>query len=267
MFTARQTISRHRGVLVKSIGDGVLATLDGPARAIRPALSFRSAAAESVCLFAQVSIQARSNYAATISAVSRFTQRRVSCPPICGRRSASVACRHGFGRGSRFAFQRTRVARTEGTAKKMGFVCRHRLIRDSDLAVPVRLPLKSASGPDCVKTAVDDMILLRFGGRITACAKVKFIAFPTPQPVGGDDVGLNRHCHATLGPQVRCLTMAYEITANAGRCEALTVSDIPVYRCTRIATADRDGHAVCAAHSRALRICYYDRDDACVLHG
>ena len=41
---ARQTISRHRGVLVKSTGDGVLATFDGPGRAIRCALSFSSAA-------------------------------------------------------------------------------------------------------------------------------------------------------------------------------------------------------------------------------
>jgi hypothetical protein len=58
--------------------------------------------------------------------------------------------------------------------------------------------------------------------------------------------------------------MTYEITANIGRCEALTVSDIPVYRCTSVATA---GHAVCEAHSRALGICYYDSDDAYVLHG
>ncbi|HKU06884.1 MAG TPA: adenylate/guanylate cyclase domain-containing protein [Bradyrhizobium sp.] len=41
---ARQTIARHRGVLVKSTGDGVLATFDGPGRAIRCALSFSSAA-------------------------------------------------------------------------------------------------------------------------------------------------------------------------------------------------------------------------------
>lgn len=40
---ARQTIERHRGVLVKSTGDGVLATFDGPGRAIRCALSFSSA--------------------------------------------------------------------------------------------------------------------------------------------------------------------------------------------------------------------------------
>lgn len=41
---ARQTIMRHRGVLVKSTGDGVLATFDGPGRAIRCALSFSNAA-------------------------------------------------------------------------------------------------------------------------------------------------------------------------------------------------------------------------------
>lgn len=40
---ARQTIERHRGVLVKTTGDGVLATFDGPGRAIRCALSFSSA--------------------------------------------------------------------------------------------------------------------------------------------------------------------------------------------------------------------------------
>jgi pimeloyl-ACP methyl ester carboxylesterase len=43
---ARQTISQHRGVLVKSTGDGVLATFDGPGRAIRCALSFSNAARE-----------------------------------------------------------------------------------------------------------------------------------------------------------------------------------------------------------------------------
>jgi pimeloyl-ACP methyl ester carboxylesterase len=41
---ARNTISRHRGVLVKSTGDGVLATFDGPGRAIRCALSLSNAA-------------------------------------------------------------------------------------------------------------------------------------------------------------------------------------------------------------------------------
>jgi pimeloyl-ACP methyl ester carboxylesterase len=41
---AQQVIGRHRGNLVKSTGDGVLATFDGPGRAVRCALAFGSAA-------------------------------------------------------------------------------------------------------------------------------------------------------------------------------------------------------------------------------
>lgn len=40
---ARQIIDQHRGALVKNTGDGVLATFDGPGRAIRCALAFSSA--------------------------------------------------------------------------------------------------------------------------------------------------------------------------------------------------------------------------------
>ena len=41
---ARQMVERHRGNLVKSTGDGILATFDGPGRAVRCALSFGTAA-------------------------------------------------------------------------------------------------------------------------------------------------------------------------------------------------------------------------------
>jgi class 3 adenylate cyclase/pimeloyl-ACP methyl ester carboxylesterase len=40
----RQAIERHRGKLIKTTGDGLLATFDGPGRAVRCALAFRSAA-------------------------------------------------------------------------------------------------------------------------------------------------------------------------------------------------------------------------------
>jgi class 3 adenylate cyclase len=41
---ARQLIAKHRGNLVKSTGDGILATFDGPGRAVRCALSLGPAA-------------------------------------------------------------------------------------------------------------------------------------------------------------------------------------------------------------------------------
>jgi class 3 adenylate cyclase len=40
---AIQTIEKHRGTLVKSTGDGILATFDGPGRAVRCALAFGAA--------------------------------------------------------------------------------------------------------------------------------------------------------------------------------------------------------------------------------
>jgi hypothetical protein len=45
------------------------------------------------------------------------------------------------------------------------------------------------------------------------------------------------------------------------RCEALTISDIPPYRCTTSATADRRGRAVCPAHARAVQVRWFDADD------
>jgi class 3 adenylate cyclase len=41
---AQQMVGKHRGNLVKSTGDGVVATFDGPGRAVRCALAFGSAA-------------------------------------------------------------------------------------------------------------------------------------------------------------------------------------------------------------------------------
>jgi class 3 adenylate cyclase len=40
---ARQLVHKHRGNLVKSTGDGILATFDGPGRAVRCALAFQAA--------------------------------------------------------------------------------------------------------------------------------------------------------------------------------------------------------------------------------
>ena len=40
---AKQQVEKHRGSLVKSTGDGILATFDGPGRAVRCALAFEAA--------------------------------------------------------------------------------------------------------------------------------------------------------------------------------------------------------------------------------
>lgn len=41
---AKQVIDKHRGILIKNTGDGILATFDGPGRAVRCALAFSTAA-------------------------------------------------------------------------------------------------------------------------------------------------------------------------------------------------------------------------------
>jgi class 3 adenylate cyclase len=41
---ARQAVDKHRGKLIKTTGDGILATFDGPARAIKCAMAFGAAA-------------------------------------------------------------------------------------------------------------------------------------------------------------------------------------------------------------------------------
>jgi class 3 adenylate cyclase len=41
---AKQMVEKHRGILVKNTGDGILATFDGPGRAVRCALAFGTAA-------------------------------------------------------------------------------------------------------------------------------------------------------------------------------------------------------------------------------
>jgi class 3 adenylate cyclase len=40
---ARQMVEKHRGILIKNTGDGILATFDGPGRAVRCALALGAA--------------------------------------------------------------------------------------------------------------------------------------------------------------------------------------------------------------------------------
>jgi hypothetical protein len=52
-----------------------------------------------------------------------------------------------------------------------------------------------------------------------------------------------------------------------GRCEAMVIdSGLPAYRCTRIAATDRNSRRVCEAHTRSLRIRFYDANESGMLH-
>jgi hypothetical protein len=53
------------------------------------------------------------------------------------------------------------------------------------------------------------------------------------------------------------------------RCEALTISEMPPYRCTTSATGARYGREVCPSHASALHVRWFDDDhpDVPHLHG
>ena len=58
---ARQMVEKHRGTLVKSTGDGILATFDGPGRAVHVHWLSARPVCKSGCRCGQVSTPARSN--------------------------------------------------------------------------------------------------------------------------------------------------------------------------------------------------------------
>jgi pimeloyl-ACP methyl ester carboxylesterase len=70
---AQQMIEKHRGVLVKNTGDGILATFDGPGRAVRCAWRSAPPPSKSGCRCAQVSTLVKLRSEDGISAASRFT--------------------------------------------------------------------------------------------------------------------------------------------------------------------------------------------------
>jgi hypothetical protein len=52
------------------------------------------------------------------------------------------------------------------------------------------------------------------------------------------------------------------VTTIEHRCEALTISEIPPYRCTTPATGARQGREVCTSHACSLHVHWFDGDDA-----
>jgi class 3 adenylate cyclase len=68
---AKQMVEKHRGILVKSTGDGILATFDGPGRGVRCALALGAASRQIGLPLRAVSTPVRLKSGAGISAASR----------------------------------------------------------------------------------------------------------------------------------------------------------------------------------------------------
>ena len=62
------------------------------------------------------------------------------------------------------------------------------------------------------------------------------------------------------------MTILESVDTTEHRCEALTISDIPPYRCTTSATGARQGREVCAGHARSLHVHWFDDDEAGLPH-
>jgi len=75
---AKQMVEKHRGTLIKTTGDGILATFDGPGRAVRCALAFEIASKQIGCHCARAFTPVRLKSEAGISAVLPCTSRLAS---------------------------------------------------------------------------------------------------------------------------------------------------------------------------------------------
>ena len=131
---SRREIQRQRGRLIKSTGDGILATFDGPARAVRCAQIREAVVAESRS--ERESTPARSNFAATTSAASRCTSASGFLRSR-SKRGSRVTHRRRPRRRIRTRVRRPRRTRAEGSAGRMASV--HRQLGRGWLAHPVTM--------------------------------------------------------------------------------------------------------------------------------
>ena len=107
----RAELDRYRGRLVKTMGDGFLATFDGPARAIRFGAAIRDGIRDMGLELRWASTPARSRRATATSAASRCTSAS-AWPPRPGEVLASGTVKDLV--VARDSLQRPRVAAPEG---------------------------------------------------------------------------------------------------------------------------------------------------------
>jgi class 3 adenylate cyclase len=121
---ARQSVERHRGILIKSTGDGVLATFDGPGRAVRCALAFGAAAGQmDMPLRAGLHTGEIELRGQDIGGISVHAAARVMAQSQPGEVLVSLVVTDLVsGRGA--ALRRTRLARAQGPPRTVGSVRR-----------------------------------------------------------------------------------------------------------------------------------------------
>ena len=93
---AERELARHRGRMVKSFGDAVFATFDGPARAVRCALAIRAARRRSASSCAPASTPASAR-----SSAATWPGWRSTSPRACRRPRARRGPHLGHGQGPR----------------------------------------------------------------------------------------------------------------------------------------------------------------------
>ena len=118
---ARRIIEKYRGHLVKTTGDGILATFDGPGRAIRCALDFEMAAA-------QIGLPSRAGLHAgeveirdkDIGGIAVHAAARVMA--LSTGRSSCLEGGNGPGRRSRTEVRSPGSAQAQGVARPLGLI-------------------------------------------------------------------------------------------------------------------------------------------------
>ena len=120
---AIQIVAKHRGNLIKTTGDGVLTTFDGPGRAVRCALAFGAAAKQiGIPIRAglhtgEIEIRGRDIGGIAVHAAARIMAQSQPDEVLVSRVVTDLVA------GGRLEILRAWAARTQGPPRSMGFIC------------------------------------------------------------------------------------------------------------------------------------------------
>ena len=137
---AKQMVEKHRGSLIKSTGDGVLATFDGPGRAVRCALAF-GVAAKQIGLplraglhTGEIEIRGRDIGGIAVHAAARVMAQSQPDEVLVSRVVTDLVA------GAGPQVPRTRISRTQRPSRPMGVVRRNGVSKGSLPVLAGRAP-------------------------------------------------------------------------------------------------------------------------------